>query len=188
MSISLTKGDLFTLADSNLTITLGLGWDARSSDGAPFDLDAVAFLLNAQDKVRSNDDFIFYNQTLSKCGGVSHQGDNRIGDADGDDEKIEIQLSKIPQEIQKIVFTVTIHEYDKRNQNFGQVRKAYIRLINQKSRSEIARYDLTEDASTSSSMVFSCIQRENNVWKFHAISEGKMGGLLEVATSYGVKL
>jgi tellurium resistance protein TerD len=188
MSISLVKGDLFTLTDSNLTLTLGLGWDARSSDGAPFDLDAVAFLLNDQDKVRSNDDFIFYNQVNSKCGGVSHQGDNRIGDADGDDEKINVQLQNIPSNVQKIVFAVTIHEHDKRKQNFGQVRKAYIRLINQNTRAEIARYDLTEDASTHSAMVFSCIKRENQIWKFHAISEGKNGGLLDVARSYGVKL
>jgi tellurium resistance protein TerD len=188
MSISLTKGDLFTLTDSQQHLLLGLGWDARSSDGAPFDLDAVVFMLNASNQVNADTGFIFYNQPQSTCGGVTHQGDNRIGDANGDDEVVQVELSKIPANVEKLIFAVTIHEYDVRKQNFGQVRRAYIRLVNQKTKAEIARFDLTEDASIGTAMVFGELHRLNQGWKFKASADSKNCGLLELAQSYGVKL
>lgn len=189
MAISLQKGGNVNLSKEapGLTkISVGLGWDARVTDGAAFDLDASAFMLKADGKVRSDADFIFYNQASSSDGSVVHQGDNRTGAGDGDDESVKIDLSKVPADIEKIVFAVTIHEGQTRAQNFGQVSKAYIRVVNEAGGAEIARYDLSEDASTAAAMMFGEIYRAGSEWKFKAIGQGFDKGLDALAANYGV--
>ena len=190
MALSLSKGGNLSLskeAPGMTKVLVGLGWDARSTDGQDFDLDASAFLLKADGKVRADSDFIFYNQLKSTDGSVEHTGDNRTGEGDGDDEAIKIDLSKVPAEIDKIAITVTIHEADARKQNFGQVRNAFIRIVNQDNNSEVARYDLAEDASTETAMIFAELYRNGAEWKFRAVGQGFAGGLKPLAESYGLK-
>lgn len=190
MAISLNKGGNLSLSKTDPSLTqvlVGLGWDARATDGVDFDLDASAFLLGANEKVRGEHDFIFYNQTRSQDGSVEHTGDNRTGDGDGDDEAISVDLSKVPADVAKIVFAVTIHEGQQNGQNFGQVDKAYIRVINQDSNAEeLARFDLSEDGSTEVAMIFGELYRHSGEWKFKAVGQGFNGGLGALAGSYGV--
>lgn len=189
MPISLTKGGNINLskeAPGLSKITLGLGWEKRVTAGTEFDLDASAFLITESGKVRSDADFIFYKQTTSTCGSVQHTGDNRTGEGDGDDEKVNVDLSKIPAEVQKVVFTVTIYDHAARNQNFGMVSNAYIRVLDQGNGSEIARYDLSEDASTVTAMIFGELYRHNGEWKFKAVGQGFSNGLAEMARNFGV--
>lgn len=191
MAISLNKGGKLSLskeAPDLKKILVGLGWDARATDGADFDLDASAFLLNATGKVRSEADFIFYNQLKSACGSVQHTGDNRTGAGEGDDEAIMIDLGKVPADVQKITFTVTIHEAEQRKQNFGQVSNAFIRLVNAESNTEVARYDLAEDASTETAMIFGEIYRHGSEWKFGAVGQGYAGGLAAMCHQYGINI
>ncbi len=191
MAISLNKGGKLSLskeAPDLKKVLVGLGWDARATDGADFDLDASAFLLDAGGKVRSDADFIFYNQLKSPCGSVQHTGDNRTGAGEGDDEQYSEHLSRVPAEVQKIVFTVTIHDADQRKQNFGQVQNAFIRLVNAESNIEVARYDLGEDASTETAMIFGEIYRHGSEWKFGAVGQGYAGGLAAMCRQYGVNL
>ncbi|MFZ2727224.1 MAG: TerD family protein [Methylococcaceae bacterium] len=191
MAISLNKGGNISLnkTDPNLkNIIVGLGWDARATDGADFDLDASAFMLKENGKVRTDGDFIFYNQMRSTCGSVEHLGDNRTGAGEGDDEQIVVLLDKVPADIQRVVFTVTIHDADKRKQNFGQVSGAYVRVINKDSLIEVARYDLSEDASIETAMIFGEIYRYNGEWKFKAVGQGYAGGLGPLASQYGVNV
>lgn len=190
MALSLSKGGNLSLskeAPGMTKVLVGLGWDARSTDGQDFDLDASAFLLKADGKVRADSDFIFYNQLKSVDGSVEHTGDNRTGEGDGDDEAIKVDLSKVPADIDRIAFTVTIHEADARRQNFGQVRNAFIRIVNQDNNSEVARYDLAEDASTETAMIFAELYRNGAEWKFRAVGQGFTGGLKPLAESYGLK-
>ena len=190
MALSLSKGGNLSLskeAPGMTKVLVGLGWDARSTDGQDFDLDASAFLLKADGKVRADSDFIFYNQLKSTDGSVEHTGDNRTGEGDGDDEAITIDLSKVPAEIDKIAITVTIHEADARKQNFGQVRNAFIRLVNQDNNNEVVRYDLAEDASTETAMIFAELYRNGAEWKFRAVGQGFNGGLKPLAESFGLK-
>ena len=190
MALSLTKGGNLSLtkeAPGMTKVLVGLGWDARSTDGQDFDLDASAFLLKADGKVRADSDFIFYNQLKSVDGSVEHTGDNRTGAGDGDDEAIKVDLSKVPADIDKIAFTVTIHEAEVRKQNFGQVSNAFIRIVNQDNNSEVARYDLAEDASTETAMIFAELYRHGSEWKFRAVGQGFRGGLKPLAESYGLK-
>ena len=190
MALSLSKGGNLSLtkeAPGMTKVLVGLGWDARSTDGQDFDLDASAFLLKADGKVRADSDFIFYNQLKSVDGSVGHTGDNRTGEGDGDDEAIKVDLSKVPADIDKIAFTVTIHEAEVRKQNFGQVRNAFIRIVNQDTNSEVARYDLAEDASTETAMIFAELYRNGSEWKFRAVGQGFNGGLKPLAESYGLK-
>ncbi|EPJ92744.1 MULTISPECIES: TerD family protein [Pseudomonas] len=190
MALSLSKGGNLSLskeAPGMTKVLVGLGWDARSTDGQDFDLDASAFLLKADGKVRADSDFIFYNQLKSTDGSVEHTGDNRTGEGDGDDEAIKVDLSKVPADIDRIAFTVTIHEADARKQNFGQVRGAFIRIVNQDNNSEVARYDLAEDASTETAMIFAELYRNGAEWKFRAVGQGFAGGLKPLAESYGLK-
>ena len=190
MALSLSKGGNLSLskeAPGMTKVLVGLGWDARSTDGQDFDLDASAFLLKADGKVRADSDFIFYNQLKSVDGSVEHTGDNRTGEGDGDDEAIKVDLSKVPADIDRIAFTVTIHEADARRQNFGQVRNAFIRIVNQDNHSEVARYDLAEDASTETAMIFAELYRNGAEWKFRAVGQGFAGGLKPLAESYGLK-
>jgi tellurium resistance protein TerD len=191
MVISLKKGGKMSLskeAPELRKVLVGLGWDARATDGVDFDLDASAFLLNAAGKVRSEYDFIFYNQLKSQCGSVQHTGDNRTGVGEGDDEAILIDLNKVPLEIQKITFAVTIHEAIQRKQNFGQVGNAFIRLVDAETSTEVARYDLAEDASTETAMIFGEIYRHSSEWKFGAVGQGYVGGLEAICCNYGVNI
>ena len=190
MALSLSKGGNLSLskeAPGMTKVLVGLGWDARSTDGQDFDLDASAFLLKADGKVRADSDFIFYNQLKSTDGSVEHTGDNRTGEGDGDDEAIKVDLSKVPADIDRIAFTVTIHEAETRKQNFGQVRGAFIRIVNQDNNSEVARYDLAEDASTETAMIFAELYRNGSEWKSRAVGQGFNGGLKPLAESYGLK-
>lgn len=189
MAVVLSKGQKTSLSKEAPGLTrciVGLGWDPRATDGAAFDLDASAFLLKADGKVRSPGDFVFYNQLKSADGSVEHTGDNLTGGGDGDDEQIKVDLSKVPADIQRIIFTVTIHEADQRRQNFGQVANAFIRIINADGGKEILRYDLGEDYSTETAMVFGALYRHNNEWKFDAVGQGYAGGLAAMCKQYGI--
>lgn len=191
MALSLEKGSNLSLdkvAPGLKKIILGLGWDPRATDGAEFDLDASAFMLNADGKVRNEADFIFYNQKLSVEGSVEHTGDNRTGAGDGDDESIKVDLSKVPQDIQKIAFTVTIHDAEQRRQNFGQVSNSFIRVVDAESNNEVMRFDLAEDASTETAMVFGELYRHNGEWKFRAVGQGYNGGLKAMCSQYGLNI
>jgi tellurium resistance protein TerD len=191
MGISLNKGGNLSLTKTDPTlknIIVGLGWDARPTDGADFDLDASAFMVKEDGKVRSDSDFIFYNQTKSACGSVEHTGDNRTGAGEGDDESLVVQLDKIPADIQRVVFTVTIHDADSRKQNFGQVSNAFIRVVNKDSNNEVARFDLSEDASIETAMVFGEIYKHGGEWKFKAVGQGYSGGLAALARQYGINI
>lgn len=190
----LTKGGNLSLSKAapGLTeITIGLGWDIRATDGAAFDLDASAFLLKADGKTRNDEDMIFYGQKASPDGSVAHGGDNVTGDGAGDDEKIVVNLANVPAEIERVAVSVTIYDAETRKQNFGGVNNAYIRVVNNADGSEIARYDLTEDASTETAMVFGEVYRDKSAageWKFKAVGQGYAGGLGALATQYGVNV
>lgn len=191
MAISLIKGSNINLskeAPGLNKITLGLGWKPRVTDGAKFDLDASAFMLKADGTVRSDADFVFYAQKNSTCNSVVYSGDNRTGDGEGDDETIKIELSKVPADVEKVVFTVTIYEHAERKQTFGQVDNAYIRVINDAAPAEIARYDLSEDAASVTAMIFGELYRNGGDWKFKAVGQGFTGGLSELAKNFGVNL
>lgn len=188
-TVSLSKGGNVSLTKTDPTmkkVLVGLGWDARSTDGQDFDLDASAFLLNESGKVRSPEDFVFYNNLRGAGGALEHTGDNRTGAGDGDDEVLKVNLDTIPAEIAKIVFVVTIHDAASRSQNFGQVSGAFIRIISEDSGKEITRYDLSEDASTETAMLFAELYRNNGEWKFRAVGQGYKGGLSSVCLEYGV--
>ena len=189
MGVSLSKGGNVSLSKTDpglKQVLIGLGWEARSTDGVDFDLDASAFLLTESGKVRGDNDFIFYNNLRSVDGSVEHTGDNRTGAGEGDDEALKIDLDKVSADITKIVFTVTIHDADARKQNFGMVADAFIRIVNDDSNVEVARFDLTEDASTETAMVFGEIYRHNGEWKFRAVAQGYAGGLKAMCAQYGI--
>ena len=191
MAISLGKGGNLSLTktDPSLSkILIGLGWDERSTDGNAFDLDASAFLLNSSGKVRSDADFIFYNQLRSAEGSVEHTGDNRSGQGDGDDESVKVDLSRVPMDVDKIVITVTIHDADARRQNFGQVANAFIRVVNDVTGQEVVRFDLAEDYSTETAMIFGELYRHNGEWKFRAVGQGYSGGLGAMCRQFGIQI
>ncbi|MEI7796821.1 MAG: TerD family protein [Methylococcaceae bacterium] len=189
MAISLNKGGNLSLSKTDPSLQnmlIGLGWDARPTDGQDFDLDASAFMLNSDGKTRSDADFIFYNQLRSSCGSVEHLGDNLTGKGDGDDESLVLQLAQIPANVERVVFAVTINDAEARKQNFGQVSNAFIRVVNKDSGAEIARYDLSEDASVETAMIFGEIYRHNGEWKFKAVGQGYAGGLAPLARGFGI--
>jgi tellurium resistance protein TerD len=191
MGISLSKGGNISLTKSEpglKRILIGLGWDARATDGKDFDLDASAFLLNGGGKVRGDHDFIFYNQLKSAEGSVEHTGDNRTGAGDGDDESIMVDLTKVPADVDRIAITVTIDEADTRGQNFGMVSNAFIRVVNAETNNEVTRYDLSEDASVETAMIFGEVYRHGTDWKFRAVGQGYKGGLGPLASSFGVNI
>lgn len=191
MALSLQKGGNISLSkqDANLSrILVGLGWDPRSTDGQQFDLDASAFLLTASGKVRGDHDFIFYNQLRSLEGSVEHAGDNRDGQGDGDDEVIKIDLKRVPAEVEKVAVSVTIDQADVRRQNFGQVGGAFIRIVNEENGQELTRYDLGEDFSTETAVIFGEVYRHGGEWKFRAVGQGYTGGLGPLARNYGVNV
>jgi tellurium resistance protein TerD len=191
MTVSLSKGGNVSLSKSSpglKQITVGLGWDERATDGSEFDLDASAFVLNSSGRVRSDDDFIFYNNLKSNDGFIEHLGDNTTGGGDGDDEQITIDLQQLDSSVDKISICVTIHDAEARSQNFGMVSNAFIRIINTTTGEEIARYDLSEDSSTETAMIFADIYRRNIDWKFRAVGQGFAGGLGPIAKRYGVNV
>jgi len=190
MAISLSKGGNVSLSKESPgldEIIVGLGWDVRATDGQDFDLDASAFLLKGDGKVRSDGDFCFYNNK-DVGGAVIHQGDNRTGEGDGDDEQIKIVLSKTPAEVEKVAVAVTIHDGESRGQSFGQVSNAFIRIVDAKTGSEIVRYDLSEDASVETAMILGEVYRNAGEWKFRAVGQGFKGGLGPLATHFGVNI
>jgi len=191
MAISLQKGGNVNLskeAPGLSKLVVGLGWDTRATDGAAFDLDGAIFLLNATGKVRSDADFVFYNNLKSTDGSVVHSGDNTTGAGEGDDETVTIDLASVPLDVDKIAICVTIHDAETRRQNFGQVSKAFVRCVNAAGNAEIARYDLSEDGSTEGAMVFGEVYRAGADWKFRAIGQGFKGGLGPLAKNYGVNV
>ena len=191
MPVSLSKGGNVSLskeAPGLTNIVIGLGWDTRSTDGSDFDLDASMFVLKEDNKVRSDSDFIFYNNKTGADGAVEHLGDNLTGEGEGDDEQIKVNLNAVPQDVANLAVGVTIHEAESRRQNFGMVSNAFIRVMNGADNSEIARYDLSEDASTETAMVFGEVYRRGNEWKFKAVGQGFQGGLGPLARNYGVNV
>jgi tellurium resistance protein TerD len=191
VAVSLAKGGNVSLskeAPGLHTVRVGLGWDQRVSDGSAFDLDASVFLLNGSGRVRSDADFVFYNNLEGAGGAVVHEGDNRTGEGDGDDETVVVSLDRLPADIEKLSFAVTIHDAEARRQNFGMVTNAFIRIVNAEGGVELARYDLSEDASTETAMVFGELYRYGGEWKFRAVGQGFSGGLGPLARSFGVNV
>ena len=190
--ISLFKGQKIDLTKGNpklSKILVGLGWDTKKYDGGyDFDLDAAAFLLGKNGHVQSDYDFVFYNNLRHSSGAVQHMGDNLTGAGDGDDEQIRVDLSKIPADIDKVAFTVTIHEADTRKQNFGQVSNAFIRIVDESSGKELIRYDLGEDFSIETAVVVGELYRHSGEWKFNAIGSGFKGGLRALCQNFGVNV
>jgi tellurium resistance protein TerD len=191
MTLTLDKGANLSLTKTDPGLTLarvGLGWDVRSTTGADFDLDASAILLTVDGKVRSDADFIFYNQKSDAAGSVIHQGDNRTGVGEGDDEEITIDLAKVPADIAKVVVVVSIDAAAERSQNFGQVRNSYVRILNDLTKIEIAKYELGEEVATENAVVFAEIYRHNDEWKFKAVGQGYTDGLAGIARDFGINL
>ncbi len=191
MGVSLSKGGNVSLskqAPGLTAVLVGLGWDARTTSGADFDLDASALMLNVSGKILSDQHFVFFNNLSSPDGSVEHTGDNLTGDGDGDDESIKVELARVPAETDKIVITVSIYDAEIRAQSFGQVRNAYIRILNQTDGAELARYDLSEDASTETAMIFGELYRHSGDWKFRAVGQGYTSGLAGIARDFGVNV
>ncbi|GAA0804572.1 TerD family protein [Spirilliplanes yamanashiensis] len=191
MGVSLAKGGNVSLtkqagAAGLNAVTVGLGWDVRTTTGTDFDLDASAIAVKGDGKVQTDKHFVFYGNLTSPEGAIEHTGDNLTGQGDGDDEQIKVNLASMPQEIEKIAFPVSIYEAEQRSQSFGQVRNAFIRVVNQANGEELARYDLSEDASTETAMVFGELYRNNTEWKFRAIGQGYASGLRGIAQDFGV--
>ncbi|KAB0639367.1 TerD family protein [Burkholderia stagnalis] len=191
MAVSLSKGGNVSLtkeAPGLSEVLVGLGWDPRVTDGTEFDLDASIFVTGESGKVLSDAGFIFYNNKKSADGSVEHLGDNRSGQGDGDDEQVVVKLTGLAADVKKLVFAVTIHEAESRKQSFGQVSNAFIRVVNKADGKEIARYDLSEDASTETAMIFGELYRHNDEFKFKAIGQGFAGGLKPLAEAHGVNI
>ncbi len=191
MGVSLSKGGNVSLtkaAPNLISIGVGLGWDARSTSGSDFDLDASALALGDNHKVLGDDYFVFFNNLKSPDGSIEHQGDNLTGEGEGDDEVINIELRQVPPQVLSIVFAVSIYDAENRQQSFGQVRNAYIRVVDLANNAELARYDLTEDASVETAMVFGEVYRYGQEWKFRAIGQGYASGLAGIAKDFGVNV
>lgn len=190
--VSLKKGQRADLTKGNpglKKLLIGLGWDTNKYDGGhDFDLDAAAFLLGSNGKVVEETDFIFYNNPLHESESVEHLSDNLTGAGEGDDEQIKVDLSKVPANIDKIDFTVTIHEAEERRQNFGQVDNAFIRIVDEASGKEILRYDLGEDFSTETAVVVGELYRNKGEWKFNAVGAGFNGGLAALCNNFGINI
>jgi tellurium resistance protein TerD len=192
MAVNLTKGQKIDLTKTHAglnNILIGLGWDVNKYDGdSDFDLDASVFILDASGKVRTDQDFVFFNNVSGANGAVIHTGDNLTGEGEGDDEQIKIDLAKIPADVEKIAFVITIHEADERNQNFGQVSNSFARVVDESKDEELLRYDLGEDFSIETALIVGEIYKHNSEWKFAAIGSGYQGGLEAVCKDYGVNV
>ena len=190
MPVNLSKGQKVSLTKDNpglRNILVGLGWDVNAFDtGGDFDLDAAAFLLTGSGKVSRQEDFIFYGNLSHPSGGVSHLGDNLTGAGEGDDEQIRVDLSKVPGNIERIAFTVTIYDAEGRRQNFGQVSNAFIRIVDEASGTELVRFDLGEDFSIETAVVVGELYKHGGEWKFNAIGSGYQGGLAALCGAYGI--
>ncbi len=191
MSVSLSKGGNVSLtkeAPGLTAVLVGLGWDARTTSGAAFDLDASALILGTSGNILSDSHFVFFNNLTSPDGSVEHTGDNLTGEGEGDDEVIKVNLAAVPAEADRIVVTVSIYDAEARSQSFGQVRNAYIRVVNQADNAELTRYDLSEDASTETAMIFGELYRNAGDWKFRAVGQGYSTGLAGIARDFGVNV
>ncbi|AUN42684.1 TerD family protein [Tsukamurella tyrosinosolvens] len=191
MGVSLVKGGNVSLtkeAPGLTAVSVGLGWDLRTTTGTDFDLDASAIGIDANKQVASPQHFVFFNNLRTPDGSIEHLGDNLTGEGDGDDEVIKVNLAAIPPNVEGVVFPVSIYDADNRGQSFGQVRNAFIRVVNQANGQEIARYDLSEDASTETAMVFGELYRNGAEWKFRAVGQGYASGLAGIARDYGVNV
>ncbi|MEV6104473.1 TerD family protein [Streptomyces sp. NPDC051940] len=191
MGVSLSKGGNVSLtkeAPGLTAVVVGLGWDVRTTTGTDFDLDASALLVGADGRVANDKNFIFFNNLKSPDGSVEHTGDNLTGEGEGDDEQVKVNLAGVPADVDKIVFPVSIYDAETRQQSFGQVRNAFIRVVNQAGGAEIARYDLSEDASTETAMVFGELYRNGAEWKFRAVGQGYASGLRGIAQDFGVNV
>ncbi len=191
MGISLAKGgnaSLTKAAPGLQTIRVGLGWDVRATSGTEFDLDASALLLDASSKMSRDDHFIFYNNRLSPCRSVECGEDNRSGSGEGDDETIQVRLGSVPADVARIALCASIHEGAQRRQNFGQVQNAYIRVVNDADGQEILRFDLSEDYSTETSLIFGELYRHQSEWKFKAVGQGFDGGLEALLRHFGINV
>ena len=191
MSVSLTKGgnvSLTKIAPGLTAVAVGLGWDVRSTTGTDFDLDASAILCGADGKVVDDSHFVFFNNLTSPDGSVEHKGDNLTGAGEGDDEVVNVNLKAVSEGVQKVVFPVSIYDAQSRSQSFGQVMNAFIRVVDQSNGAELARYDLSEDASTETAMVFGELYRNAGEWKFRAVGQGYASGLEGIARDYGVNV
>ncbi len=191
MGVSLVKGGNVSLtkeAPGLTAVAVGLGWDLRTTTGTDFDLDASAIGIDANKKVASPENFVFFNNLRTPDGSIEHLGDNLTGEGDGDDEVIKVNLAAIPPNVEGVVFPVSIYDADNRGQSFGQVRNAFIRVVNQANGQEIARYDLSEDASNETAMVFGELYRNGAEWKFRAVGQGYASGLAGIARDYGVNV
>lgn len=191
MPVCLQKGQKVSLTKTNPGLThviVGVGWDVNQFDtGGSFDLDSAAFMLTDSGKVSAQEDFVFYGNLKHPSGSVEHLGDNRTGEGEGDDEQLRIDLSKVPANISKIAFTVTIYEADTRRQNFGQVNNSFVRIYNADTNEELVRYDLGEDFSIETAAVFGELYRNGDEWKFNAIGSGFQGGLAAFCANYGIE-
>jgi tellurium resistance protein TerD len=191
MTVNLTKGGNVSLtkqAPGLSAVVVGLGWDARTTDGKAFDLDASAIVCDSGGRVLSDKHFVFFNNLSTPDGAVQHSGDNLTGEGAGDDEQVRVNLAGLPPEAARVVFPVSIYEADSSGQTFGQVRNAFIRVVNQADNAELARYDLSEDASTETAMVFGELYRNNEEWKFRAVGQGYSAGLAGIARDFGVNV
>ena len=192
MPISLSKGQKVDLTKGNpglKKIMVGLGWDVNAFDsGADFDLDAAAFMVGASGKCPTEKEFVFYGNLEHPSHSVKHMGDNLTGEGEGDDEQIEIELEKVPANVEKIAFTVTIYDADVRKQNFGQVANAFIRIVDETPNTELIRYDLGEDFSIETAVVVGELYRHGGEWKFNAIGSGFQGGLAALCGHYGIEV
>ncbi|OEJ56806.1 chemical-damaging agent resistance protein C [Streptomyces agglomeratus] len=191
MGVSLSKGGNVSLskeAPGLSAVLVGLGWDVRTTTGTDYDLDASALMVNEAGKVASNEHFVFFNNLTSPDGSVEHTGDNLTGEGEGDDELIKVNLAAVPADVSKIVFPVSIHDAEARGHSFGQVCNAYIRVVNQAGGTELARYDLSEDAATETAMIFGELYRNGAEWKFRAVGQGYASGLAGIATDFGVNI
>jgi len=191
MSVSLSKGGNVSLtkqAPGLTAVLVGLGWDARTTTGADFDLDASALMVGTSGKILSDSHFVFFNNLTSPDGSVEHTGDNLTGEVEGDDEAIKVNLAAVPAEADKVVFTVSIYDAESRGQSFGQVRNAFIRVVNQADNAELTRYDLSEDYSNETAMIFGELYRNAAEWKFRAVGQGYSTGLAGIARDFGVNV
>jgi tellurium resistance protein TerD len=193
MTVSLQKGGNVSLSKASEdsggslgTVTVGLGWDARTTDGADFDLDASAFVLDGNDQALGDSWFVFFGNLQSPDSSVTHRGDNLTGAGDGDDEQISVNLASLPPTAEKVDIAVTIYEADSRGQNFGGVKNAFVRIVDDSTGTELARFDLGEDFALETAVVFGQVYRYNGEWKFKAIGAGYSNGLKGLCTDRGV--
>ena len=192
MPISLQKGQKVSLTKGNpglQNVVIGVGWDINQYDtGGAFDLDSAAYMLGGNGKITRQEDFVFFGNLTHPSGAVQHMGDNLTGEGEGDDEQIRLDLAKIPENIERIAFTVTIYDAETRGQNFGQVSNAFVRIYNEANGEELLRYDLAEDFSIETAVVFGELYKNNGEWKFNAIGSGYQGGLAALCANYGVEV